>query len=136
MNTGERIKLARIKVGLTQKELAEKLECTQAMISAYEKGLRNPKVETLEKIAKALNTTGYDLLDYTFKEYQLYKAHEDCEPDEANNALVINGILISEKNLIRQFNALNNSGKYEAIRRVSELKHIPDYTCKEETPFD
>jgi len=54
MNTGEKIKQAREKAGMTQAELAKKLNVTQAMISAYEKNKRNPKPETIKKIADAL----------------------------------------------------------------------------------
>ena len=41
--------------GITQKDLAQKLNTTQSFISAYQTGARNPKPETIEKIAKALD---------------------------------------------------------------------------------
>lgn len=44
----------RINNNLTQKELAQKLGCTQAMISKLESGEYNPSVEQLWKIASAL----------------------------------------------------------------------------------
>lgn len=47
--------------GITQKELAKKLRTTQSFISAYQTGARNPKFETIEKIAKALNVSVEDL---------------------------------------------------------------------------
>lgn len=57
MQTSEKIKQARKKAGLTQGELAQKLGVSQAMISAYEKGLRNPKWETIRSIANALGVS-------------------------------------------------------------------------------
>ena len=57
MQTSEKIKQARKKAGLTQEELALKLGVSQAMISAYEKGLRNPKWETIRSIANALGVS-------------------------------------------------------------------------------
>ena len=54
MEIGERIKLSRKKAGLTQKELGELLNVSAAMIAQYENNLRNPKFETLDKIANAL----------------------------------------------------------------------------------
>ena len=51
---GERIKELRKKAGLTQAQLAEKLNVTPQNISQYERGLKNPKIGTLNKIAKAL----------------------------------------------------------------------------------
>lgn len=55
MSFGDRLKHARKFVGMTQKELAEKLNVTPSMIAQYETGKRNPKKETLEKIASALD---------------------------------------------------------------------------------
>lgn len=56
MNTiGERIKQTRIRKGITQKELAEKLGTTPQNLAQYESGKRNPKLETIKKIAQALN---------------------------------------------------------------------------------
>ena len=51
---GERIKDARKKKGLTQDDLAKMLGITFAMIGQYERGERNPKRETLQRIADAL----------------------------------------------------------------------------------
>lgn len=44
----------RINNNLTQKELSQKLGCTQAMVSKLESGEYNPSVEQLWKIASAL----------------------------------------------------------------------------------
>ena len=55
MTTGELIKDARKKAGLTQKELGEKLGISYQTIAQWENNLRNPKQETLQRIANALN---------------------------------------------------------------------------------
>ena len=52
MNTGEKIKLIRKRQGITQKDLAEKLGTTPQNIAQYENNKRNPKYNTLEKIAR------------------------------------------------------------------------------------
>lgn len=54
MTVGERIKAARKQKGLTQKELAEILNIAFPNISQYERGERNPKLSTLQRIADAL----------------------------------------------------------------------------------
>lgn len=54
MTTGQRIKEARKKAGLTQKELATKLGIAYQTLAQWENDLRNPKPGTLEKIANAL----------------------------------------------------------------------------------
>ena len=45
----------RIKQGLTQKELAEKLETSQSSIARLESGKGNPTLNFLVKLGKALN---------------------------------------------------------------------------------
>lgn len=44
----------RVKNNLTQKDLAQKLGCTQAMVSKLESGEYNPTIEQLWKISSAL----------------------------------------------------------------------------------
>lgn len=55
MTVGERIREYRKKSGLTQKELGEKLGVSNVHIGQYERGLRNPRLPQLKKIADALN---------------------------------------------------------------------------------
>ena len=52
------ISRARLKAGLTQRELAERAATSQAAISAYESGRRSPTVETLLRIVGA---AGYEV---------------------------------------------------------------------------
>ena len=54
MEVGKKIKEIRLLRGISQKELSERLGVSSAMISQYESGKRNPKMETLLKIADAL----------------------------------------------------------------------------------
>ena len=53
----DNIKKARLKVGLTQSEVAEKLGVAQAQYARWENGGRNPKDETVEKLAKIFDTS-------------------------------------------------------------------------------
>lgn len=55
MTTGERIKAARKQAGMTQQELAEKLEISFVGVSQWESGRRNPKESTLARIADVLD---------------------------------------------------------------------------------
>ena len=48
---------ARIKKGLTQRELADRIGTKQSVISRLESGRANPSVAFLKKFAQALNTT-------------------------------------------------------------------------------
>ncbi len=61
MTLGENIKLYRNKAKLTQKELGEKIGISQQQIAQYENGKRLPKIETINKIANALQCSVYEL---------------------------------------------------------------------------
>lgn len=63
MDFSERLKAMRKKKGLTQKELADALGIPYQGISQYERGIRNPKYQTVEKIARTLNCQLSELLD-------------------------------------------------------------------------
>lgn len=47
---------ARVKKGVTQKELAEKIGTKQSVISRLESGRANPTINFLKKLAQALNS--------------------------------------------------------------------------------
>lgn len=57
MEIGDRIKNARIAANMTQAELAKRLGVAYQNIGQWESGKRNPKFDTLKKIAKALNVS-------------------------------------------------------------------------------
>lgn len=63
MPNGELIKAARQKAGMKQAELASKLGLPQQSISQWERNVRNPKIESLEKIATALEIDVDELRD-------------------------------------------------------------------------
>lgn len=63
MTTGQRIKAARKKVGVTQEDLGKKLGVSPSFVAQYETGKRNPKIETLKRIADALSISIYELID-------------------------------------------------------------------------
>lgn len=54
MTIGQKIKATRKNAGLTQKELAQKMGLSFQSIAQWENDLRKPKIETLKKIAAAL----------------------------------------------------------------------------------
>jgi DNA-binding XRE family transcriptional regulator len=62
---GEQVKLLREALGFTQVQLAELTDLPQSHISRIEKGQHAPTFTTMERLAKALNTTP-DQLDPGF----------------------------------------------------------------------
>lgn len=73
MTVGEKIKAIRKEKGLSQKEVAEKLGVSQANYSQYEICKRNAKIETLERIANALEVPVENLIS----------SNKNCFPSES-----------------------------------------------------
>lgn len=53
---GQRVRTLRKEKGLSQEELAKLIDRDVRSVNAIENGNRNPTLETIVKIAKALNT--------------------------------------------------------------------------------
>lgn len=62
MLIGKRIKELREQLGLTQEELAERVNISRSALANYESGLREPKGDILIRFAEALDTTTDHLL--------------------------------------------------------------------------
>ena len=63
MSNGELIRQARKRKNWTQGDLAKALGITHVNVAQWENGTRNPKTETLERIAEALDIDPLDLMD-------------------------------------------------------------------------
>ena len=55
VNLGERIRAARKAAGLTQRQLAEKIQVSNTSISNWEKGTSRPDPDTIQHLCWALN---------------------------------------------------------------------------------
>jgi transcriptional regulator with XRE-family HTH domain len=62
-NLGKNLRVARKKLGLTQEEVAQRSGLEQGEVSRVERGLRDPHVSTLEKLAAAVELPPGRLLD-------------------------------------------------------------------------
>ena len=60
---GENIRAARKKAGVSQKELAERLQVHQKDISRWENGERTPTMEVFTKICRELNASADEILE-------------------------------------------------------------------------
>lgn len=110
MNFSDRLKEARKNAGLTQAQLSEKLGITAQSYSQYETGKRNPKMETLQKIAAALNIKLSELVPMS---------------DTLDWAVE----KIEENRIIREYSALDAAIK-ENLDKMNESakKKVYDYT--------
>lgn len=75
MTIGEHIRDQRLRQGLTQRELGERAGIAEPTIRRYELGKLNPKIETVEKIAKALGVPTIEFYDdpYPVRSLELRK---------------------------------------------------------------
>ena len=85
---GKRIKAARLSAGLTQEQLAERINLSNGHCAHVERGTTKVSLSALVSIANALNTTPDRLLidnNYQATPLLLEEAQalfDDCDPDE------------------------------------------------------
>ena len=60
---GLKVKLLRTKLKLSQEELAERAELSKNFVGAIERGTSSPTIETLDRVAKALEVSLPELVD-------------------------------------------------------------------------
>jgi len=62
---GKKIQALRKDVGITQEKLAERTGLDRTYISDIERGVRNPSLKSLQKLADALHTSLSDLTKFS-----------------------------------------------------------------------
>ena len=110
MGTGDNIRAARKRAHMTQAQLAEAAGIAPISVGNYERGIREPRLEQLLKIAKALDVSIYALiLPY------------DLEDPAA--ALYVS---VPEQ-LAELMEQLNEAGELEVLKRAEEVVQLPKY---------
>lgn len=136
MDIGEKIRLIRKEKGMTLQQLANIMGCSPQLISQYENGKRTPKLETIQRIANALEVPTWELLGISKQEAVLAYENDRCNKTgykTSELSPVIKNDIIHESRfnkLKNAYNRLNDSGQKEAIKRVEELTEINRYTEK------
>ena len=128
---------------MTQAELAHKLGISAAGIAQWENDLRNPKIETVKKIADALGVEAWTLVDPAVAgqrgaveipaelpgETRAYL--EQLANERAQVLGYVELVREREKELLDQiakdFQHLNDEGQTKAAERVRELTEIARY---------
>lgn len=146
MTTGERIKRARKEAGLTQKALGERMGVAPQTIAQWENNLRNPKSETLQKIADALSggsepgarkwsdalsKHGLPVINgyLPIEEEGLFQdVINSSSPNQARQKVhAFNSLDEDSRQLLNEFFKLNSDGKHAAIERLKEMVEHPWY---------
>lgn len=128
MNVGEKIKSARLKKNLTQKQLGELCGMADSAIRRYELGGANPKIETLRRIASALDISLEEFM--TDSELSLFESmanlylKSDSEIQELES---LDEHTPQENYLMMKFRELNEKGQKKASDYIDDLAQIPEY---------
>ncbi len=138
MPTGSKIKEIRQQKGLTQKQLGDLCGMADSAIRRYENGKANPKIETLQKIADALDVPLDYLLGWEdkFNESPLYRALKrsgDTTSCSLYNDYIQRQLTMDihwepiDIEMVNRFKLLNPKGQAKAIDQVDLLTKIPEY---------
>ena len=130
MTVGENIRRIRQERNLTQKQLGELVGASEAYIRAYESGRRNPKLKSLETIAKALAVNvevltnsdfdGIKAMHRLFQVFRQYDGHLFEYQDQDGNDMV--AVSFGTLSLMRSW-----CDRYEEyIKEVEKCNSIKD----------
>lgn len=131
---GSRIKEFRKAKGITQKEMAKRLNIPYSTYSNYENNNREPNMAQIKAIAKELEIDIFELIDMS--QYETHKKEfseiidRELEQWQHDKEIGYSGILDIE--LLKDFRKLNKTGQLEAKKRINELTEIKKYTKPEE----
>ncbi|WP_143320928.1 helix-turn-helix transcriptional regulator [Clostridium sp. HBUAS56010] len=120
MDIGQIIKKRREELGISQEELAQKAGYkSRSSINKIEVDGRGLPQAKIEAIAKALRTTPSFLMGW--------------EDNTSSPLEYVNSSFGTEAGeILESFNCLNEKGQKEALKRVKEMVHIPEYRKEQE----
>lgn len=75
MSFCDRLRELRLQEGLYQKDIAKLLNVKVATVSAWEKGINEPDIATIKRLADYYHVTTDYLLDYTAYDYNFEYRH-------------------------------------------------------------
>lgn len=111
LTLGQRIRYFRKKMGISQEKLSIAVGIKPSTLSYYEKDKREPCVQIIKSLSKALNITDDTLLGF------------EPSPD-----LIVQNR--DEYTLLHVFRSMNDIGQKKAIENISDLAELPKYAGK------
>lgn len=120
MTTGQHIKAARERAGITQVELGDKIGVSGVAIMRYEKDTRQPRLETLQRIAAALGVPVQELIaDWSAVDKEVKRVFIHGEGLELPARIAV------------ALERLNATGAGKVADYAEDLTHVPRYTAPE-----
>lgn len=123
LTIGENIKKYRKAKGFTQKELAESVGVAAITIQQYERNVREPKMDTVVRLAQALGISVADLYGSCITDFVERSAQERTTEAQRERQTALHKI-------DRILGEMNAKGIKVAVERVEELSHVPEYKKK------
>lgn len=129
---GEAIRNQRKNQGLTLNELGQRMGISGSLVGQYERGVVNPKYETIIRFADALNVEPREILGNAFMDVispEVERLAHSVD-DTTDIRLYLSGRVVPvtiQERLNEAFSELNKEGQKVAVERVKELTQIPKY---------
>ena len=129
---GEAIRNQRKNQGLTLNELGQRMGISGSLVGQYERGVVNPKYETIIRFADALNVEPREILGNAFMDVVSPEVERLAHSvdDTTDIRLYLSGRVVPvtiQERLNEAFSELNKEGQKVAVERVKELAQIPKY---------
>lgn len=132
MTFGQNLKQLREELGISQRELGERLGIRQQTIAQYEKATEQPKLKTIRRLAEALDIPLYKLVtnwhdftpdelndDFEEKNSHAYP-HNQHLADNVEDATLFKFLELS-------YQCLNTTGRKKLIEYANDLSKISEY---------
>lgn len=134
---GERMREIRQNKKLSQKALGEKAGMSQQMIAQYESGQRQPKIETLKRIANALEVNLWEIieldqLDENTQTEEIIKMMSELSTEglEEMKNIIVDSLKPDKQSLIEMYDNMTDSARQKLITYAKDLWFNP-HTHKE-----
>lgn len=121
MEIGEKIKRLRLKLGLTQEELADRAELSKGFISQLERDLTSPSIATLTDILECLGTTPGEFFSQKAPEKTIFSQDDMFEKtDEDKSILWL--VPNAQKNALEPILLTLNPGRKQLLMTLTTVK--------------
>lgn len=97
MNIGDKIKQLRLRLGLTQEELADRTELSKGFISQLERDLTSPSITTLMDILEALGTNAAAFFSERAAEKVVFGADEMFVKEDSQAGITVRFLVTSSQ---------------------------------------
>ena len=129
MTFGEKVKEIRIRQGISQLQLGQRMNISQQAVAKYEQLVNQPKLITVRKLANALEVP-INELTLNWSNYSPDELWSDMEHNKSDYKIIDPRDNVNEDRILSHFHNLNYAGQEKAIEQVKLLTEIPSYKAE------